>query len=115
MTEQEISVKLTETEQRAKSNTHRIEKLEQQQKDLNKLVTAVEVLASREKGDDSAVLALFGEIKKHNAARYFASYDEINRYVAGVLTSGALALYTGAGTINRAAEKLVSDYGDTRE
>ena len=39
MTEQEISVKLTETEQRAKSNTHRIEKLEQQQKDLNKLVT----------------------------------------------------------------------------
>ena len=27
MTEQEISVKLTETEQRAKSNTHRIEKL----------------------------------------------------------------------------------------
>ena len=28
MTEQEISVKLTETEQRAKSNTHRIEKLE---------------------------------------------------------------------------------------
>lgn len=32
MTEQEISVKLTETEQRAKSNTHRIEKLEQQQK-----------------------------------------------------------------------------------
>ena len=34
MTEQEISVKLTETEQRAKSNTHRIEKLEQQQKDL---------------------------------------------------------------------------------
>ena len=29
MTEQEISVKLTETEQRVKSNTHRIEKLEQ--------------------------------------------------------------------------------------
>ena len=26
MTEQEISVKLTETEQRVKSNTHRIEK-----------------------------------------------------------------------------------------
>ena len=55
MTEQEISVKLTETEQRAKSNTHRIEKLEQQQKDLNKLVTAVEVLASREKGVETDV------------------------------------------------------------
>lgn len=55
MTEQEISVKLTETEQRAKSNTRRIEKLEQQQKDLNKLVTAVEVLASREKGVETDV------------------------------------------------------------
>ena len=30
MTEQELSVKLTETEQRARSNTHRIERLEQQ-------------------------------------------------------------------------------------
>ena len=45
MTEQEVSVKLAETEQRARSNTHRIERLEQQQKDLNKLVTAVEVLS----------------------------------------------------------------------
>ena len=45
MTEQELSVKLAETEQRARSNMHRIEKLEQQQKDLNKLVTAVEVLS----------------------------------------------------------------------
>ena len=78
-------------------------------------VVLAPVFASRETGDDSAVLALFGEIKKYNAARYFASYDEINRYVAGVLTSGDLALYTGAGTINRAAEKLVSDYGDMRE
>ena len=41
MTEQEISVKLTETQQRAKSNTRRLEQLEQQHTDLNKLVTAV--------------------------------------------------------------------------
>ena len=55
MTEQELSVKLAETEQRARSNMHRIEKLEQQQKDLNKLVTAVEVLASREKSVETDV------------------------------------------------------------
>ena len=55
MTEQEISVKLTETEQRVKSNTHRIEKLEQQQKDLNKLVTAVEVLAVRQESVEGNV------------------------------------------------------------
>ena len=63
MTEQEISVKLTETEQRAKSNTHRIEKLEQQQKDLNKLVTAVEVLASREKGVETDVKEIKADVK----------------------------------------------------
>lgn len=67
MTEQEISVKLTETEQRAKSNTHRIEKLEQQQKDLNKLVTAVEVLASREKGVETGRQGDQGGREDHHA------------------------------------------------
>ena len=55
MTEQEVSVKLAETEQRARSNTHRIERLEQQQKDLNKLVTAVEVLAVRQESVEGNV------------------------------------------------------------
>ena len=40
MTEQELSLKLTENESRARSNTRRIEKLERRQDDLNKLVTA---------------------------------------------------------------------------
>ena len=48
MTEQEMSVKLAETESRARSNTRRIEKLEQKQNDLEKLVAAVQVLAARE-------------------------------------------------------------------
>ena len=79
MTEQELSVKLTETEQRARSNTHRIEKLEQQQKDLNKLVTAVEVLASREMGVERDV-------------------KEINR-VLYVLIGAAISLLMTGGSI----------------
>ena len=63
MTEQELSVKLAETEQRARSNMHRIEKLEQQQKDLNKLVTAVEVLASREKSVETDVKEIKADVK----------------------------------------------------
>ena len=47
MTEQEISVKLTETEQRAKSNTHRIEKLEQQQKDLKEIKADVKTITQK--------------------------------------------------------------------
>ena len=63
MTEQELSVKLAETEQRARSNMHRIGKLEQQQKDLNKLVTAVEVLASREKSVETDVKEIKADVK----------------------------------------------------
>ena len=63
MTEQELSVKLAETEQRARSNMHRIDKLEQQQKDLNKLVTAVEVLASREKSVETDVKEIKADVK----------------------------------------------------
>ena len=88
MTEQEISVKLTETEQRAKSNTHRIEKLEQQQKDLNKLVTAVEVLASREKGvetDVKEIKADRGELMK----RKRTSFSKLL-----LLLESAIVLYT---------------------
>ena len=65
MTEQELSVKLAETEQRARSNMHRIEKLEQQQKDLNKLVTAVEVLASREKSVETDIKEIKARVYKN--------------------------------------------------
>ena len=45
MTQDELIQKLTETEQRSKSNTHRIDELEQDQKALNKLATSVAVMA----------------------------------------------------------------------
>lgn len=40
---------LTEVEQRSKSNSHRIENLEQNARLLNKMVTAIEVLATQQK------------------------------------------------------------------
>ena len=91
MTEQEISVKLTETEQRAKSNTHRIEKLEQQQKALNKLVTAVEVLASREKGVETAVKT----ITQKGGKRWDAMIDR----VLYVLIGAAISLLMTGGSL----------------
>lgn len=48
MTNEEIAVKLTEEEQRGKSNTHRIDKLEKDQAVLHRLVTAVEVLVTKQ-------------------------------------------------------------------
>ena len=63
MTEQEVAVKLTEVEERSKSNTHRIDKLEQRQDDLDKLATAVEVLASREQSVETDVKEIKADVK----------------------------------------------------
>lgn len=48
MTNEEIAVKITEQEQRGKSNVRRIEKLEKDQEVLNRLVTAVEVMVTKQ-------------------------------------------------------------------
>ena len=95
MTEQEISVKLTETEQRAKSNTHRIEKLEQQQKDLNKLVTAVEVLASRVETDVKEIKADVKTITQKGGKRWDAMIDR----VLYVLIGAAISLLMTGGSL----------------
>lgn len=112
MTEQEISVKLTETEQRAKSNTHRIEKLEQQQKDLNKLVTAVEVLASREKGVETDVKEIKADVKtitQKGGKRWDAMIDRVLYVLIGAAIS---LLMTGGelmkGKRRRTKKKRVS-------
>ena len=94
MTEQEISVKLTETEQRARSNTH----LEQQQKDLNKLVTAVEVLASREKGVETDVKEIKADVKtitQKGGKRWDAMIDR----VLYVLIGAAISLLMTGGSL----------------
>lgn len=112
MTEQEISVKLTETEQRVKSNTHRIEKLEQQQKDLNKLVTAVEVLASREKGVETDVKEIKADVKtitQKGGKRWDAMIDRVLYVLIGAAIS---LLMTGGelmkGKRRRTKKKRVS-------
>ena len=90
MTEQELSVKLTETEQRARSNMHRIEKLEQQQKDLNKLVTAVEVLASREKSVETDVKEIKADVKtitQKSGRRWDAMIDRVLYVLIGAVLS----------------------------
>ena len=90
MTEQELSVKLAETEQRARSNMHRIEKLEQHQKDLNKLVTAVEVLASREKSVETDVKEIKADVKtitQKSGRRWDAMIDRVLYVLIGAVLS----------------------------
>ena len=55
--------RLTEVEERSKSNTHRIDELSERQNDLDKLVSTVAVLAEREKNIESDVQEIKVNVK----------------------------------------------------
>ena len=98
MTEREKNTELAETEQRARANTRRIETLEQQQRDLNKLVTAVEVLSSREMGVERDVKEIKADVKsmtQRPAKRWDAMIDKalyalVGAAVSLLMTGGSL-------------------------
>nr|DAL49449.1 MAG TPA_asm: hypothetical protein [Caudoviricetes sp.] len=93
-----MSLRLAEAEQRARANTRRIEKLEQQQENLNKLVTAVEVLAAREKGVETDVKEIKTDVKtitQKSGRRWDAMIDR----VLYVLIGAALSLLMTGGSI----------------
>lgn len=59
-----IEHRLTETEERSKSNTHRIEDLEKRQDNLDELVGTVKVLAVREENVETDVKEIKSDVKK---------------------------------------------------
>jgi hypothetical protein len=56
--------RLTAVEERAKSNTHRIEELENQRGNLYELVSAVKALAMREEAVEADVKEIKNNVKK---------------------------------------------------
>lgn len=55
--------RLTEVEERSKSNAHRLDDLEKRQDNLDKLVSTVEVLAVREKNVEDGVEEIKADVK----------------------------------------------------
>lgn len=89
-----MSVRLGECEQRERANARRIEKLEQRQEDLNKLVTAVEVLAQRERSVESDVKEIKADVKsmtQKGARRWDAMIDKLLYAIVGAAASLLLA------------------------
>lgn len=62
--EMEREHRLTEVEDRSKSNTHRIDKLEERQNKLDELVGTVKVLAVREGNVESDVKEIKKDVKR---------------------------------------------------
>lgn len=55
--------RLTEVEERSKSNTHRLEDMEKRQDDLDELVSTVKVLAVREEAVENDVKEIKSDVK----------------------------------------------------
>jgi predicted nucleic acid-binding Zn-ribbon protein len=55
--------RLTEVEERSKSNTHRIDKVEKQQGEFVELVSSVKILAEREKNVENDVKEIKDDVK----------------------------------------------------
>lgn len=64
MTSEEMAVKVTELDHRAKSNTRRIDKLEQQTEAIHSLATSVEILVNENKNQTAAMNDIKGNVAK---------------------------------------------------
>jgi tetrahydromethanopterin S-methyltransferase subunit G len=64
MDEKDIEHRLTEVEQRSKSNAHRIDDLEETTKAINSLATSMQVMVSEQKHQTSAMTEIKADVAK---------------------------------------------------
>ena len=92
----EISVehRLTEVEERSKSNTHRLEELEKRQDNLDDLVSTVKVLAVREETVENDIKEIKADVKSlasKPGERWDSLMDKIIWAIAGAVLAFILA------------------------
>ena len=105
MTQEEMAMKLTEVDQRSKSNTHRINELSGQIDAVNRLATSVEVLVQENKHQTEAIKEIKQDvanlddkvdaIEQKPAKRWDGMVDKV---IYGLV--GALVAALGAGLIH---------------
>lgn len=93
--EHDYRAAIAELTQRSKSNTHRLDKLEQRQDALDKLVTSVEVLATRQETVEGDVKEIKEDVKGL-AARPGKRWDSIVSTLLAAL-AGAFAAWLISG------------------
>ena len=104
MNEQEMAVKLAEVDARSKSNTHRLNDVEEKVDTLQRLTTAVEVMATEQrhqtetmaeiKEDVTALGTKVDAIEKKPAKRWDGMVDKV---LYGLV--GAIVTAMGAGLV----------------
>lgn len=89
-----IEHRLTEAEERSKSNARRIEEIEKRQDDLDELVSTVKVLAVREENVENDVKEIKADVKSLTSKpgqRWDSLVDKIIWAVAGAVLAYILA------------------------
>lgn len=95
MTQEEMAMRLVDVEARSKSNTHRIDQLEKNNEALNKLATAVEVMATKQDTMAETLDRLDAKvetIEKKPAKRWDGIVD---KFAAGLVGALAAAIFAG--------------------
>ncbi len=90
MTEDQIRI-LTECDQRSKSNTHRLDKLEAATEALNKLAVSVEVMGTNLKNMDATLQKLDKRVEEQEA-KPGKRWEDLLKTVIGIVVGALLAL-----------------------
>lgn len=94
MTETEIATKLTEVDARSKSNTHRLDKVEARQDNLDALVSTVATMANEQENIKEDVTEIKSDVKTltgKSGKRWDELIDKIIWAVAAALIGFFLA------------------------
>lgn len=89
-----IQAKIVEIDQRSKSNTHRIDDLEADNKALHQLATSVEVLATKQETIEANVSEIKDDVKSLKAipgGKWEALVKAVVTAIVGALVGFALA------------------------
>ena len=92
--EREDEHRLTEVEERSKSNTHRLDAVEKRQDNLDKLATSVSLLAEREERVESDVKEIKADVKTL-AEKPGKRYDALVEKVAWAVIAAVIAFVLG--------------------
>ena len=90
MTDEDIERRLTAVDARCKSNQHRLDDVERRQDSLDKLVTSVEVLATRQESMADSVGRLdekLDALERRPAKRWESLTDKLLLALAGAFVS----------------------------
>ena len=101
MTNEEMTERLVEVDQRSKSNTHRLDAVEKNQEALNSIATSVAVMAEQQKNISEKVDTIDAKVDtlegKHGT-RWDSLVDKAIWAFAGAFIAWVMAGMPGAGT-----------------